>query len=162
MQTEGRAAAAFVSFRQGFLSSSGGGKPFSSEPQRSDSSSENHAMNILLTFFLLLLPLSAHAQQLSPQSGDEIARLISFAQTSSCQFNRNGSWHSSDEAAAHIRRKYQAALDKGLIHSAEDFIRAAASKSSLSGAPYTVRCQGGPVIRCADWLTAELRRIRGR
>jgi hypothetical protein len=161
MQTEGRAAAAFVSFRKGFLSSSGGGEPFSSA-RRLHSFSENHAMQILLTLLLLLLPLSARAQQLSPQSGDEIARLISFAQTSSCQFNRNGSWHSSDEAAAHIRRKYQAALDKGLIHSAEDFIAAAASASSLSGAPYTVQCQGGPVIRSADWLTAELRRIRGR
>lgn len=119
-------------------------------------------MNIFLTVFLLLLPCSASAQQLSPQSDAEIARLISWVQNSSCQFNRNGAWHSSGEAAAHIRRKYQAALDKGLIHSAEDFIAAAASRSSFSGADYTVRCQGGPVMRCADWLTAELRRIRGR
>ncbi|WP_417917190.1 DUF5329 family protein [Candidatus Electronema sp. JC] len=115
-------------------------------------------MKILLTVLSLLLPLSAPAQQLSP----EISRLISFVETSSCQFNRNGAWHSSSEAAAHIRRKYEAALGKGLVHSAEDFIRAAASQSSLSGAPYTVQCQGGPVIRCADWLTGELRRIRGR
>ncbi len=91
-------------------------------------------MNIFLTVFLLLLPLSASAQQLSPQSGSEIARLISLVQSSSCQFNRNGAWHSADEAAAHIRRKYQAALNKGLIHSAEDFIAAAASRSSFSGA----------------------------
>ncbi len=119
-------------------------------------------MKILLTVLLLLLPLSVSAQQLSPQIGAEISRLISFVETSSCQFNRNGSWHSAGEAAGHIRRKYETSLDKGLVHSAEDFIRAAASKSSLSGAPYTVQCQGGPVIRCADWLTAELRRSRGR
>lgn len=119
-------------------------------------------MKILLAVFFLLLPFSAPAQQLSPQSGAEIDRLISFVEQSSCQFNRNGAWHSSDEATAHIRRKYKAALDRGLVHSAEDFIRAAASQSSLSGAPYAVKCQGGPVIRCADWLTAELRRIRGR
>ncbi len=120
------------------------------------------AMKILLTLLLLLLPLSASAQQLAPQSGEEIAQLLSFVQNSSCRFNRNGTWHNSDEAAAHIRRKYEAALDKWLIHSAEDFIAAAASASRLSGAPYTVQCQGGPVIRSADWLTAELRRIRGR
>jgi hypothetical protein len=119
-------------------------------------------MKMLLTVLSLLLPLSAPAQQLSRQSGAEISRLISFVENSSCQFNRNGAWHSSSEAAAHIRRKYEAALGKGLVHSAEDFIRAAASQSSLSGAPYTVQCQGGPVIRCADWLTGELRRIRGR
>lgn len=120
-------------------------------------------MHFILAVFLLLLPLSAPAQQISPQSSAEINRLISFVvQNSSCQFNRNGTWHSSDEAAEHIRRKYQAALDKGLIHSAEDFIRAAASKSSLSGTPYTVRCQGTPVIRSDDWLTAELMRIRGQ
>ncbi len=119
-------------------------------------------MKILLTLLLLLLPLSASARQFSPQSGEEIAQLLSFVQNSSCQFNRNGTWHNPDEAAAHIRRKYEAALDKGLINSTEDFIVAAASASSLSGAPYTVQCQGGPVIRSADWLTAELRRIRGR
>jgi hypothetical protein len=119
-------------------------------------------MKTLLTVLLLLLPFSAPAQQLSPQSGTEISRLISFVENSSCQFNRNGAWHSSGEAATHIRRKYEAALGKGLVHSAEDFIRAAANKSSLSGTPYTVQCQGGPVIRCADWLTGELRRIRER
>jgi hypothetical protein len=119
-------------------------------------------MKILLTLLLLLLPLFASAQQLSPQSIEEIARLLSFVQNSSCQFNRNGAWHNPDEAAAHIRRKYETALDKGLIHSAEDFITAAASASSLSGAPYTVQCQGSPVIRSTGWLTAELRRIRGR
>jgi hypothetical protein len=116
---------------------------------------------LLLIVVLLVLPFSlSYAQQLSPQSRAEIEHLVQFIQTSSCQFNRNGSWHSAAEAAEHISKKYHYAFDRGQIHSAEDFIRHAATKSSLSGQIYTVRCGNGRTESSADWLTAELRRLR--
>jgi hypothetical protein len=90
----------------------------------------------------------------------EIEHLVEFVQTSSCQFNRNGSWRSAAEAAEHISKKYHYALDRGHIHSAEDFIRYAATKSSLSGAAYMVRCENGRPESSADWLRAELSRLR--
>ncbi|CAK8721464.1 MAG: hypothetical protein CDV28_10445 [Candidatus Electronema aureum] len=117
-------------------------------------------MKKFLFIALLILPITVSAQQLSPQSSKEIDMLIKFVQTSPCRFNRNGSWYSTNEAAEHISDKYHYALDRGLIHSAEDFINAAADKSSLSGMPYKVQCQGSRVMRSADWLIAELRRIR--
>ena len=116
---------------------------------------------ILLLTVLLLLPLPA-AGQISPTTAQEIAGLLHFIKTAACRFNRNGTWYSPSEAAGHIDKKYRYALSNGQVHSAEDFIRLAASASSLSGAPYTVQCQGSPTLRSADWLTAELRRIRNR
>ncbi len=116
---------------------------------------------LLFIILLLAVPFSlSHAQQLSPQSRTEIEHLVEFVRSSNCQFSRNGSWHSAAEAAEHISKKYHYALDRGQIHSAEDFITYAATKSSLSGQAYTVRCGGGRTAACADWLTAELRRLR--
>ena len=113
-----------------------------------------------LTLLLLLLPCFAAAEQLAPQK--EIAALIEFVRNSPCHFNRNGSWYASGEAVGHINSKYHAAFDKGLVHSAEDFIHYAASTSSFTGTPYKVQCAGRAERTCADWLTAELQRLRER
>ena len=118
-------------------------------------------MKKVLLILLLVLPFSlSYAQQLSRQSRAEIAHLVAFVRTSSCQFNRNGSWHSATEAAKHINKKYHYALDRGRIHSAEDFIRYAAAKSSFSSKAYIVRCKNGRTASSADWLATELRRLR--
>ena len=89
---------------------------------------------------------------------DEIQHLLDYVGGSGCTFVRNGV--ESDPAAAreHIRAKYDYA--KSQVSSAEDFIRLAASRSSMTGEPYVVRC-GSWQFQSADWLTAELRRYRG-
>lgn len=112
--------------------------------------------------FVLLtgLPIAASAASPDVQTDNEVERLIEFIKASPCQFNRNGSWYASNEAAGHIDKKYHAALEKDLVHSAEDFISYAASKSSLTGMPYTVQCQGIGEMNCSEWLTAELRKVR--
>jgi len=119
-------------------------------------------MKTIVLTVLLLLPLSAFAGSLAPQSEKEIAALLEFVRTAPCRFNRNGSWYDARDAAEHIDTKYRYAVDQGLVHSAEDFIQYVADKSSLTGIPYTVQCQGGSVLRCADWLRAELQRIRNQ
>jgi len=48
---------------------------------------------------------------------------------------------------------------KRWIKSAEDFIKYTATKSSMSGRPYTVRCDGREIL-CAEWLSEELNRFR--
>lgn len=117
-------------------------------------------MKKTILILLLALPFPALAGEPDVQTCKEIEQLIEFVRTAPCQFNRNGSWHPSSEAAGHIDRKYHAALEKGLVHSAEDFIQYAASKSSLTGTPYKVQCQGSGEINCAEWLAAELRKVR--
>jgi hypothetical protein len=117
-------------------------------------------MKRLLLLVALLIPFSAAADISSRQNEQEIAALLAFVKKSPCQFNRNGSWYAARDAADHIETKYHAAVEKGVIHSAEDFIQYAASKSSLTGTSYKVRCEGTKETACADWLAAELKRLR--
>jgi hypothetical protein len=60
----------------------------------------------------------------------------------------------------HVELKYRYFMDKGRIHSAEDFIQWAASRSELSGKPYLVRCGNGSAEPTAQWLNEELNRYR--
>src|SRR5450631_1524586 len=46
------------------------------------------------------------------------------------------------------------------IITAEDFIENAATRSSLSGQPYEVRCDGGEAMTSNRWLHDELTRYR--
>ncbi|HRN62748.1 MAG TPA: DUF5329 domain-containing protein [Luteimonas sp.] len=90
----------------------------------------------------------------------EIAGLIEAIGASGCEFQRNGRWHQAEEARAHLQRKLDWAHQRGLDGSAETFIERAASRSSVSGRAYRVRCPGGHEGPAADWFTAELRRQR--
>ena len=83
-----------------------------------------------------------------------------FLETSGCQFNRNGSWHSAAEAATHIRKKYNYLVRKKLLTDTESFIKKAASESSISGKPYTVKCEGQADINSALWFDQELANYR--
>lgn len=87
----------------------------------------------------------------------EIDHLLQYIETSNCTFIRNGEIHNSQDAVEHIRKKY--AYAKRRIKSAEDFIRYAATKSSMSGKPYQVICNGTE-MPTAEWLTDELSRFR--
>ena len=70
----------------------------------------------------------------------EIQYLLDFVADSQCTFVRNGSEHSSPDAADHLRLKY----DRGRRYAgtAEGFIDNLATKSSWTGRPYQVICQG--------------------
>ena len=88
---------------------------------------------------------------------DEIDHLLRYIAASSCTFVRNGSEYSAEKAREHLKDKYQLAGSR--ISSAEDFIRYLATKSSLSGEPYHVKC-GNVDALSGEWLTAELDRYR--
>lgn len=87
----------------------------------------------------------------------EIDHLLRFIENADCIFIRNGEPHSSQDAGAHIRKKY--AHIKRRIKTTEDFIRYAATKSSMSGRPYQVVCSGEKTAT-AEWLTRELDHFR--
>lgn len=102
----------------------------------------------------------AHAALLPPAARAEIESLLSRLAVSGCEFRRNGSWYSGAEAQAHLRRKLDYLVDKGAIASAEQFIERAASRSSVSGEAYQVRCGGTPPVPSSTWLFAELGVLR--
>lgn len=108
----------------------------------------------------LLLAWQAEAQSLPANAGLEIRQLFTALEASGCQFSRNDSWYDAAQASAHLHRKYDYLLEHGKITSAETFIALAASKSSMSGQPYLVRCGQAPAVTSQAWFMARLRALR--
>jgi len=94
-----------------------------------------------------------------PQTANEIRELLEFVEQSDCIFIRNGAEYSGARARAHLERKLDYLKSKNRVKSAEDFIDLAATKSSLSGRAYEVRCSDGRKP-AAIWLHRELQRQR--
>lgn len=118
----------------------------------------------LALFVALALPAWAGPRptQATPTAAtQEIGQLIAALGRSGCSFQRNGSWHDAAAAQEHLQRKYEWMRDRGRIASAEQFIEDGASRSSMTGRAYQVRCPGQPVQTSAAWLRARLRDLRG-
>lgn len=106
-------------------------------------------------FAVAALVFCGPALAASPEA--EIDHLLGFIAASPCAFIRNGVAYDGADAMAHIKDKYDYYRDE--IHSAEDFIALAASKSALSGKPYLVKC-GGTTEPAVDWIGRELAAFR--
>jgi hypothetical protein len=111
---------------------------------------------LILVVAMVHVPIAVASAPTAPQS--EVEYLLGFIGMSGCEFFRNGSWHDSKAAQAHLRYKYEALASH--INSAEEFIEKAATKSSLSGQAYAVRCNDGPTIPNSQWLLEALARYR--
>lgn len=101
---------------------------------------------------------SAQAQT-APQAAREIQGLLDFVERSECRFVRNGTEYPAPQAREHLEKKLNYLEGKNLVSSAEDFIDLAATKSSMSGKAYEVRCPAGSQPASA-WLKTELQRQR--
>jgi hypothetical protein len=115
---------------------------------------------VLLFVTLLTTGLPSLAATPSPAARAEIEHLLGFVAQSGCRFNRNDTWFPAPEASAHLAKKERYLEDRGQITTPEDFIAKAATKSGITGKPYTVRCGSEPVIASDEWLMAELVRFR--
>ena len=93
-----------------------------------------------------------------PEPGPEVEHLLRFVYESDCVFERNGARHTSREAGEHLSKKYNYYSRE--IHTAEDFIDKAASRSELTGREYRVSCGGEPWVTSREWLMRELHRYR--
>ncbi|WP_431261611.1 DUF5329 domain-containing protein [Roseateles chitinivorans] len=114
----------------------------------------------LLSVVFGITPIVASADPLPPAAKAEVTALLGKLTASSCEFNRNGDWHSAAEAKSHLERKLSYLEDKNLVKTAEQFIDLGASKSSMSGKPYLVRCGGAAPVESKTWLTRELATVR--
>ena len=111
-----------------------------------------HQIAFLIIAVTVLIPIESQAD-----IEIEIKHLLEYIEHSKCSFIRNGKEYNSKEAFAHIINKYKYA--KRWINSAEDFIKYTATKSSVSGQPYKVQCDGQEILS-AEWLLEELNRFR--
>jgi Family of unknown function (DUF5329) len=107
----------------------------------------------------LLWLLCSTAWALPPAARAEVDQLLAALESSGCQFQRNGSWHSAAEAKSHLLGKLQAIERRGSLDSTEQFITLAATASSSSGKPYQVRC-GNQTSASGPWLQAKLKQLR--
>ena len=110
-----------------------------------------------LLLSLVLIAGSIATTHADSDAGTEIRALIHAVAESECEFNRNGSLHSAEAAAEHLELKYS--RGKRYADSAEAFIERLASKSSWSGKPYRMICNGETQLT-GDWLTARLIALR--
>ncbi|MDK1287600.1 DUF5329 family protein [Pseudoalteromonas umbrosa] len=113
-------------------------------------------MKLYLVIFMLWS--ATYSLKSIASTAAEIQHLLTFIETSNCQYERNGSLHTARDAKQHISKKYHYYQDD--IESAEDFISLTASKSSLSGKPYLIHCSNNKPIKSSEWLLLELKAFR--
>ncbi len=104
---------------------------------------------------LMMQPLSVTAT--SANTDQEVQHLFNVIVESDCTFIRNNTEYTASEARDHMQRKYDYA--KRWIGNAEQFISRIASKSSMSGKSYQIRCQN-QLLYSDNWLIQELQRYR--
>jgi|SRR5450631_2910082 len=109
-------------------------------------------MRLASTAIALVWIAAAHAAP-TPAAKIEIEYLLSAIASSDCRFYRNGTWYDAKSAAAHLRGKYESLVAKELIRDADDFIERAATKSSMSGQDYAIKCEGIAEMSSRQWLT---------
>jgi len=116
-------------------------------------------LSLIPALALLLLPVARAAPPGTPHvetAQVEINYLLEPVGQSDCEFNRNGTWYGSKRAQEHLRYKYDWLVRHDRISTTEDFIDLAATKSSITGRPYQIRCKDGQVVTSDQWLRDAL------
>lgn len=98
------------------------------------------------------------AVRASSGAEQEILQLILVVEDSQCEFERNGTRYNSEDAADHLRLKYN--NGRRYADTADHFIERLASQSSFSGKPYFIQCQDKPKEPSASWLKRALAEMR--
>ena len=114
--------------------------------------------NALRTLFFtggLVLSMALPATELLVET--EINALLEVVAKSGCDFKRNGTLHSSPDAAEHLALKYS--RGQRYVETTENFIDRLATKSSWTGRSYTVICDGVETAS-GTWLHAQLLGLR--
>lgn len=104
--------------------------------------------------------LGVHAAPLSPAAQGEITHLLDYLAASGCAFQRSGTWYDAGAARKHLEMKLDYLRKRDMVKTTEDFLKLAATSSSMYGDVYKVRCGAQPPVPSADWLGAELVRVR--
>jgi len=115
-----------------------------------------HLLALLITL-IAAMPLPGAQAGSRPAATDvepTIHYLIEFVARSELSFVRNERRYSGDEAARHMQRKYRHLRDE--IHTVDDFIELAASRSLSTGKPYLVVDSTGRSTPTGQWLRQVL------
>jgi hypothetical protein len=112
----------------------------------------------VLVAFLLLFAIAGPALAGGLSEDQKIEALIGTVERlEGAVFVRNGTDHNCKEAAKHLRDKWKGGRKH--IKTARDFIRVAATESSMSGKPYFIRFKDGKQVKSAEFFLAELKKL---
>jgi hypothetical protein len=117
-------------------------------------------MKKILLALLFACSSNAFATNINPSTQQEIQYLFKALESSDCKFNRNGSWYAPTDASVHLQKKYKYMVDHNYISTAESFIDNVASKSSMSGKAYEVKCGDGKPVESKQWFINTLKSYR--
>ncbi len=118
------------------------------------------ALRFTVSLFLYLCLPCAWAGSEPAVTTAEINQLMHFIRASGCEFKRNSTWHTPAQAVELLQKKRDYMLLWGEIPNTEYFIDEAATRSSISGDAYHVRCLGMQQQESRQWLKEELSRFR--
>lgn len=107
----------------------------------------------------MLVPVSSLSNSSSIEPEQEIDHLLQFIEHSGCTFIRNNDSYDGAQARVHIQKKYNYIKKRKNQVSAEEFIKYAASQSSLSKKLYMVHC-ATKTMTSESWLVEELEQYR--
>lgn len=116
--------------------------------------------HILLALLISLGAFPSMAGPMTPAARAEVDGLLARLEASGCEFQRNGTWHKGADARSHLAVKLKYLEERDAVNSAEQFIERAASRSSLTGQAYLVRCANSAPVSSSSWLLSQLQRIR--
>jgi hypothetical protein len=131
--------------------------------RRSGEAIQRFILAVLAASFALAGPRPALAEDAAAAEAENrtIEQLIaSVAQLSDATFFRNGKSYPASSAARFLREKWQSR--KSEVRSAEEFIDLVASSSSTTSKPYLIRFADGREVSSAEYLRAELARLRAK
>ena len=120
----------------------------------------SHVPALLVLLIMACLPLAAPGAALavSPEEQPRVdALLAAVERETDLVFIRNGSEHTAQEAASHLRLKLRRAGSR--VTTAEQFIDHLASGSSFSGKPYMIRQPGQEPEPAGQFLHRLLREV---
>jgi hypothetical protein len=117
--------------------------------------------NLILAFIFSFIAVNAAvADNVSEQTDQEIKVLLQAVADSGCEFTRNDSQHSAQDASEHLTFKYR--RGRKYVSNAESFIERLATKSSWSGEIYMMQCSGLEPQPAGIWLVDKLTEIRAK
>ncbi len=111
-----------------------------------------------LLIFLSLLDFCTLRATAEEDLESAITYLLAYVENADVVFVRNNREHTPQEAAVHMRRKYEHFKDQ--IKTPEDFILLAGTKSLMTGKPYQVRMKDGKTMFTQKWLKEALGKYR--
>lgn len=109
---------------------------------------------------LMTVSGAAFAEPLPAAAKAEVTAVLNRLEASGCEFNRNDRWYSGARARSHLEKKLAYVEKSASVKTAEGFIFLAASKSSVTGEAYQVRCGGRAPVASAAWLLQQLDELR--